>query len=403
MHDRIEREGIPGDLRFKLPCRDLGKLRNLGWIPMIGAVVLFVMAYHWGYDLALELWQDLPRNGSEIGVKDLLPALFLIPSLIMIFLGVKLLLTGWVLIGNRTWTEVGVTHTHLRVKDHLGPWKKKRKFPIQSITGLSMVEGFGDPAESADVPDKLSDMVPADLWSLLLYQGEGKERLLCLAYPQRVINELSQHLAAQLPGVSNVEIYVEEVEAAESKGDSQAFKIPEVPAGSKIIRQDLSDGVAFQVPKMGLGKGSHGLFTLGCIFFSFPLFFLAVILMSEGKETGFTLLLPFLVLSVFFLAGGFMIYFGLSSGTRKVLLKANRRSLRIESTSIFGKKEREWRAGEIVSLKISETGTTVGDTALTGLYVESKEGKTSAWLKMLSRKEQEWIMAHLKQSLGMSE
>ncbi len=402
MVPRIEREGVPGDLRFKLPCRDLGKLKNLGWIPLAGCIFLFLMAVGWGDDLARELWEDLPRNWREIEVADCLPALFLIPSLIMIFLGLKLLKTGAVILGNRTWTEVRVTHTHLRVKEHFGAWTKKRKFPVQSITGLSMAEGFGDKKDDTEVPDKFSAMIPEDLWSLLVFQGEENENLLCVGYPQRVINELSQHLAAQLPGVSNVEIYEEdeEEEAEEGRvGDPKPVKLPREPSGTKVIREVLPDGVAFQVPKMGLGKGSHGMFSFGCIFSCFPLVASGFMIFGNGVEKDLSLLFPILILSVFFLVGGGLMFAGLSTGTRKVIIAATRGGLRIESTSIFGEKDCEWRVGEIKPLKVSPTGTTVGNTALTALYVETQEGKTTAWLKMLGREEQEWIAAHLQKAL----
>ncbi|WFB35445.1 hypothetical protein P3T73_14905 [Kiritimatiellota bacterium B12222] len=398
---RIAWEGGPGDLHLKLPCRDLGSLKYLGGLLLLGSVILLLMAKAWGWEFAVNLWEDFPDEWQAVNGIVMMRVVFLIPAVMMVVLSARLLLTGCVLLFNLTRTSLRVTRTELQVIDYWGGWKKKRSFPVQSISRLSMARGFGAKKEGAEATRRLSAALSADFWSLVLLDADNESVFLAVGYPQLVIQELSRQLTAQLPGVSTVDMYEAPEQNEGRSAIHETVGITDAPADTKVVITHNGGAIQIDVPQLGLRKGGHGLFGFGCIFSLLPSLFLGVLL-YEGLGTDWTQWVPVFMVLIFLVVGVAMMAAGVAGGTREVQLTADAEGLRIVSRSLFGKKVCAWKVAEVKSLKVAKTGTTVGDVALRALYVESVEGKVSAWLKMLSRKEQEWIRALLQQAMGKS-
>lgn len=393
---QLQQSGVPGDVRIRMPNRDPGKIRLLGCAPVLVALFLFAMAYAWGGSLMKNFLGELPADGRGIRLPELFTLLFLIPSVVMIVFGCRLFWTGWVILFNRTRTEIRITRRHLIIRERLGGFSKKTKTAVPQEGELHIVNEEGPGRSKTSSAPRMDGWFKEELLGLMYETSYGKSTPISLLYPREVLMDLGSRLTLLLPGVGwgKADVPADEPEAVRPK--RQFARIPEEPADTRVEMQILSGGVGFDVPKMGVMKGSHGLFPMGVAFLTFPLIFLVVIL-KEGDLFG--MLFAGAVLSVFFLVGAVMTGFGLSSGTRRTLIGVRNGRLRIESTSLFGTKKQSWSATELKCLRVSPTGTTVNDLPLTALYVESADGNTSAWLKALSEEEQEWITAHLEAQL----
>jgi len=396
--DRIEVERGPGEMRWKLPSRDLGRARHLGWGGVVGFLFLSFMAFSWGAGLVGDLLEDGFPNVETLGPGDLFHLLFLLPALVMVVMGLRILWTGLTVVGNRTRTEVRVDRSQLEVRDFLGGWRKKRKWDVNRVARLEIARGTGNPDVPAEERSRTTiPWLPEDFWSVSACLSDGTSVAVALGYPLRVIQDLAAQLSSQLPAVSGATVVEEKGEAMEPRtGESNdPAPVPDAPEGMRVEMLQVADGVGFSVPAQGIWKGNHGLFLFGIVFGLFPVVFFGVILKAEG---GFSLelLFPAAILSVFLLIGGGMAFAGLVLGTRKTMIAFRGERLRVETESILGRKNREWRKGEIASLEVAPTGTRVNNRALTALYVEETGGRRTGWLKMLSREEQEWVAAHLR-------
>ena len=395
---RIEMERAPGEARWRLPCRDLGKARRLGWAGVAGCGALFGMAYLWGGSLARNLVETAPADIREWTLGDVVSVLFLIPAVFLVLLGLRVLWTGWVVLGNRTRTEVRATREWVGIREYLGGWRRKRKIHVNQIVKLEVARGILDwDQETRSDP---APWVPEDLWSLGARLQNGKRVPVVLGYPRGVIQEISSGLALQLPLGGGVELMPEPpVPDKDWTSGSEKVEVRPPPANTRVEMMQAADGVGFSIPAMGLLKGSHGMFVFGVMFNLFPAAFLVALLVLEDSPVD-ELLLAAGFLSVFFIIGTAVMLAGIAMGTRKTLIATGGGRLRVESDSVFGHKEREWAAGEIAALEVENTGTRVNNKALSALYVRERNGKRTAWLKMLSREEQKWIVGHLHHALA---
>lgn len=397
--DRLEVERSPGLTVWRLPGRELGPLRIWGLAGLAASLGIFLFAWVWGGDLLLEIMEDGLPDLEEWNPGELFRWVFLLPFGFLVVLGLRVLWTGLAVCTNRTRTVVEADREEIRIREILGGWRKKRTVSCRRITAWEMSRGVVDPTGEQEAGRQSQLSLPEDLWTLRARSQEGSSSALVVAYPRRILHEIATHLCAQFPGIPLTEGSGEETAPEAHSADvSREEVIPDPPAGSRVEMQQVPDGVGFSIPAQGVFKGSHGLFVFGLIFDLFPTFFLVILLTSEDM-TGKDLLIFGAFLSVFFLTGTGLMLSGLAMGTRRAVIAARAGRLRVETTSVFGTRQREWAAGDLQKLEVAHTGTRVNNRPLSALYIEAKDGTKTSWLQMLSRTEQDWIAAHLRNAL----
>lgn len=142
------------------------------------------MAFGWGGELFQGFIRDFPEDWRQLEITYLFPLLILIPSVIMIVFGLRLLWTGLVILGNRTWTEVRITRRKLIVVEHLGGWRQKRKMLIPQTGELVLVRGLRYKNEKPNPATQSMRWLPREIWSLHLSTQNEEGFPLAIFYPQ---------------------------------------------------------------------------------------------------------------------------------------------------------------------------------------------------------------------------
>lgn len=130
------------------------------------------------------------------------------------------------------------------------------------------------------------------------------------------------------------------------------------------------------------------------------IFALAMTGAIPGKVDG-SPFIAVLVMSFFELIGIVMLVASIHMGTRTSTIATSYGMLFISTTSIFGKKTRQWEREGISRIEIAPSGMSVNDRAVMQLAVVEKGGKTFGCLTQLNDAEIEWIAYELNQSLEL--
>jgi hypothetical protein len=173
------------------------------------------------------------------------------------------------------------------------------------------------------------------------------------------------------------------------------------PEGCLVEMKKTSEGLEWFIPASGVWNGTHGFFLFGLIFTAFPLAATVLFFVSEKRSLGLEILFPAIFVSIFWCVGLGILTTSLRIGTRKIHLVAGPEGIRIQASTIFGRKNIQWRKDELTSLRIASTGITVGDKKLTAIFVEASGRKRFGFAKALDRPDQEWILSQLRAQIGI--
>ena len=415
---RVEKDA--SSTRWILPARQLEELRVWGWAVFgVGAVAaLFMIAWIAG---PLSIGIGLIQQGQNFGWAAVGFSALGFGGL---FFGMRALVLGYKILKQQSRCELIIKRNRLYSVEKLGWFDWSRKIRLDSIDELSIDNGDGLRKSKRHRGNSLP--VVGEIVGLAAKCGD-KPFLLMLGYPEELTREVAKQISEEIGKSVSFQIKqkARDSEAAFSSpaADKSASRIPSLrlvdqtvpvtehldeeyeptqPADSNIVVHEQNDGtVAYEVPKAGIGKGSHGIFLFSIIWLAMCSVFVAVVLFSEG-EAGEGAPWPVLAMLALFMGVGIaLLLYGINLGTRSVMIGALPNGLFIERKSLFGTKWLEFDRDEIENISVGHSGMSVNDDPIDELKIELRTGKSTGLLRQLDDDELEWLAFSLSSSIGI--
>ena len=386
-------------VRYVLPRRQLGKARFAGLFLVLfgGFMVGFAV-----------VWMSGPVRGfleTEGPFRWLLFA-FAATGLIPLVFGLGFLGLGFATLLNVTHSEVEVTRGRLRAIERFGPLGFSRSRRIDAIERLVIGKAL------AELRDKRGRSVPigAQL-QVIRAEGDGIKPLkLAPGYARQLLQLLAQSLAEKIDAEApdrlferdrpSVEVETEQVES------EREDVVPDQPGGSDAVLDRRADGITISIPPAGVRKGSKGLFGFSILWNGFMVVFTLILTISSvnGQSgDGEAVWLMFAFTAVFWAIGIAMLLAAINMGKRRAILDVVGETLLITRASLFGTKQREFRADSVDRIVAGPSGMEVNDVPVIELQVHPRGGKKVGMLSQRSDDELEWIAAVLRAELRVGD
>ncbi len=415
--------------KWILPARDLGKWRHLGWLAFVPC--LFFLPFVFGLFRFLNafgfvFFGNPNGNGNpNPGFADWIPVLIAIP-ISLAFLGVfwqflKFASIGFGIVRQTTRTEIELDENGLICREVVGWSKFKRRAKNrESLMSLAVITSEEWAKLRRRSPSQTRTVViplPENLRYMLIAKQPGTDLFVIAAgYSAEILGAVAKDLGEALrlapdavleSGVIGNVLQASDVAYGNDSAWSAlaANAAPTQPEGSKVSVERREDGITFQVPSQGLWTGSRGLFFFAILWTGFStvmmvIFSLTMIGALPGKVEG-SPLIAVLVMGFFEAIGIAMLLGAIHMGTRTSTLATSYGMLFISSTSIFGKKTKQWDREEIGRIELAPSGMSVNDRPVMQLSVIDKSEKTFGCLTQLDDAEIEWIAYELNRSLEL--
>jgi hypothetical protein len=180
-------------------------------------------------------------------------------------------------------------------------------------------------------------------------------------------------------------------------GDGDDLPVPSQPAGSTIEIDRFEDGVSINVPPTGLWRSPLFLFGVfwNAILVIITVVFATIALNALPDEGAW--IMP-AALSVFWLVGIGVSLAGINMGIRRAGLAVADGTLMVLQTGLFGKKQREWPAGQVAEISVGPTGMTVNDKPVLELQIHDADGDRLGLLAGRSDEELAWLAGELRRA-----
>lgn len=416
--------------KWILPARDLGKWRHLGWFAFVPC--LFLLPFAFGIfrifnAFGFQFFANPNGNGNaNPGFADWIPVLIAIPSG-LVFIGVfwqflKFASIGFGVVRQATRTEIEVDENGLLCRELVG-WArfKRRVKDRESLMSLAVITSEECAKLRRRTPSQTRSVVvplPENLRYMLIAKRPGADFfVIAFGYSAEVLGAVAKDMGEvlRLPPDAVLESGVigNALQATDvAHGNDSAWSalaanaIPTQPEGSKVSIERREDGITFQVPSQGLWNGSRGLFFFAILWTGFStvmfvIFSLTMLGVMPGKVEG-SPVVAVLVMGFFEAIGVAMLLGAIHMGTRTSTLATSYGMLFISTTSIFGKKTKQWEKEGIDRIELAPSGMSVNDRPVMQLSVIDKSAATFGCLTQLSDAEIEWIAYELNQSLELS-
>ncbi|XZE37087.1 hypothetical protein SH501x_002683 [Pirellulaceae bacterium SH501] len=415
--------------KWILPARDLGKWRHLGWLALVPC--LFLLPFVFGLfrflnAFGLPLFGNPNGNGNaNPGIADWIPLLIAIPF-ILVFLGIfwqflKFASIGFGVVRQTTRTEIELDEKGVICREVIGWAKFKRRVKDrESLMSLAVITGEEWAKLRRRSPSQARSVVvplPENLRYMLVAKRPGTDLfVIAVGYSAEILGAVAKDLGEALrlapDAVIESGVIGNALQASDvAHGNDTAWTtlaantVPTQPEGSKVSIERREDGITFHVPSQGLWNGSKGLFFFAILWTGFStvmmvIFTLAMTGVLPGKVEG-SPLIAVLVMGFFEAIGIAMLLGAIHMGTRTSTLATSYGMLFISSTSIFGKKTKQWDREGIERIELAPSGMSVNDRPVMQLSVIDKSAKTFGCLTQLNDAEIEWIAYELNQSLEL--
>jgi hypothetical protein len=413
--------------KWILPHRDLGRWRHLGWLAFVPGLILLPFVYNifrFFNGFGLQIFGN-PKGNGPAGFADWIPIIIVIP-MGLVFLGIlwqflKIVSIGVGVLSQSTRTEIVLDEKGLASHEVVG-WKRfqRRVKDRETLLSLAVVTGeewarmrrrSRSDAGATVVP------LPEHLRYMLIAKRSGADIfVITFGYSAELLGALARDMGQvlRLAPVAVQENGVEfmgqseagsEDESDEAWSSLAAGTIPTKPDDSKVSLEKREDGLTIQIPSQGLLKGSKGLFFFAILWTTFSTFMTVIFALAmtgaiAGKVDG-SPLIAVLVMGLFEVIGIAMLVASIHMGTRTSTIATSYGMLFISTTSIFGKKTRQWEREGIFRIELAPSGMSVNDRPVMQLAVVEKGGKTFGCLTQLNDAEIDWIAYELNQSLEL--
>lgn len=368
------------EVQFELPVRSHSWARLVGL--MLICSVLFVVL-----NPAKNLWngvQELRRIGSFGG--DVGLVLFI---LLFVFAGCIPVVLGLMISFGRcrvTWRD-----GQFRATEILGPLQWTRRLPRRPIHSFEVRPP--QPSHQATVKHTVSGLA-----GLVIVFEDGTKKLLVLGYPRDAL----LWLAGELKSYVNTQLSTAPVEVIDTVAAQQtnavAYATLEQPPDSNVHLIMHTNGFELQIPPLGIIRGGGNILLFGlvwCIVIGFAGMAATTVPL---RGTGVRLLLIGILL-VFWCIGLVALGVAINIGRHSAVIIVDGDRLRLETKGLFGAKQLELHAHELVTICASEARFTVDQQPLFELHLNLRDGKRVRLLTGRNERELAWIAAQLRAAL----
>ncbi|MDA1052405.1 MAG: hypothetical protein O3C40_18250 [Planctomycetota bacterium] len=402
-------------VRYRLPRRQLGRVRHLGWIVVGFGVFITLFMIAWMSISVLGGLNDLNKGGGI----DFIAIAFGCFGLFGLIPGLGLLLGGIAVIGNRTRCEIEVRGGKIAVKERFFLFRIRRKRTTAEVQRLRVADANENTSgkQAYDTRLWLGDFDRA----LMAETGGTRGFPIAVAYPRDLLVRLAEELAPRLEAdwtstsaaikrdpaaIVDRETVGRKIEVVEGPAASDELPIvPVQPVGSTATIERRPYGITIDIPPAGLWKGSKGLFVFALLWNAFVSIFvvvgtLAAIGVVEMEDDGppwvmLVIIIPFVAAGVGMLIGA------INMGRRHATIATADDLVMVVRHSIFGKTTREWSADQIAAVCIGNSGMEVNDVSVKELQIHPHDGKKFGCLSQLNDDELVWIAGELNQALAI--
>jgi hypothetical protein len=168
------------------------------------------------------------------------------------------------------------------------------------------------------------------------------------------------------------------------------------PAGSRIVVQAQSNGIAISVPPAGIWKGARGLLFFGLTWLGMTSVFLTVVIRSHAP-VGIVLFL-----GIFVAIGIAMLGAAVKSGRQRVLLAVMDNRLAYQAISPFGTTRRQISGADIEDIRVGPSGTVVNGRPILEMQIQLTKGQGKiGLLSQYSTAELTWLASLLRSTLQL--
>jgi len=203
-------------------------------------------------------------------------------------------------------------------------------------------------------------------------------------------------------GISTSASRVEVVETSslnENDGD-----VANQPIGSRVQVEDRVTGVRLIVPPAGLWRGSKGLFSFALMWCGFMTVFTTLMITSGLKTEGgsaVNVLFPILFVLGFWGIGIGLMAASINLGRRTATLEVGGGQLRIETKSLFGTKQWEWKREDLTVIRADASSMEVNHRPVIQLQIHPRAGKKVGLLSGRNEDELRWMATRLRRALNV--
>ncbi|GEM_PF-2349038 len=211
---------------------------------------------------------------------------------------------------------------------------------------------------------------------------------------RRLAHEIAQEMA-RLTDQRAVEVTEPHhaAEALEANEPYVAEYVPQKPASTKAVLDQMGSGITLRVPPLGFTKATLPLMLFSLFWCGFVALF-TVIMFFTGVPLGF-----YLFISIFWAVGILVLLLGLNMMRKQAVIDVVHDTLLLTQQSIFGRKMHEWRRDELLDIRVDHSGTSVNNRSLMNLQFVPRDGKVVALFTGRDDDELNWMAAHLRTAM----
>ena len=322
-------------------------------------------------------------------------ALFGIPFLLV---GLGIIFAGiLMLIGH---SEVELTETSLTTLLRAGPLRRTQSRRAADLTHMEIGRSTSL-ASNANGATNHRRANTGYIYNAIHAHFKSEQPLaIASAYPLSMLRSLAHDLAQEHARIFDrrpVEITEphHEEETQTQQGPFIPEPLPDKPAGSTAVLDHLGSGICLRVPPLGFTKATMPLMIFSLFWLGFVSVFTFVMVLA-----GVPLAL-FLFISIFWLVGLLIFAMGLNMMRKQAVIDVVHDTLLLTQQGIFGRSQHEWRADELIDIRVDHSGTTVNNRPLLNLQFIPREGKVVGLFTGRSDAELHWMAAHLRAAMHM--
>lgn len=419
------RQEVDGVL-YRLPMRRVGALRLLG---------LFLMVFG-GFFAGLPVSSLFAINFGNAGTVSIvghaIHAGFILPFIVI---GLGVFATGLAI--NFGHSEIRLTHEELRGIERLWLLRWSWRCRVDEVQRLNISGGLTVNGQ------RVVEGRASDLAALTARTGKSKPISLALGYPRDTLRPLAEDIASRM-GRGSVEDHfgerfddakarlAAENDAAtsnDSDGKPQPVVLSEIddesliaaqsappdtisepPADSKMSLDRHGDGLTIHVHPLGVIKGSSGLLFFSLIWMGILTVITAAVVGSLAKgelAKHPSLIMPVLIVSLFWTIGICLFVYALSLGKRRAVLDVignpgeKRTTLVVTSAGLRNTRQDEWTVADLAAIRVGGSNMKSNNRELLELQIHPREGKKLSLFPGRDPAHLAWLAETLRAATGV--
>lgn len=335
-----------------------------------------------------------PSGGFDIG--SLFLALFGLPFLLA---GLAPITMGLLLILGHS--EVEITPDYITYSQRAGPLRRRQKRHSMNLTRLEIGRG---PDRRGQAEEAIQRGKPKPTFSINAIHAEFKDEspmAMCAGYPLVLLRALAKDIESEhqrITSVRSVAIEEPHVEGEHASLANEMYvpeSVPAQPTSSAVHIDRLPSGITLRIPPAGFTKAAMGPFLFGVIWCG------AISLFTFGMFAIGVPLAMYLFMSIFWIVGLAMLLLGVSLMRRQAVIDVVHDTLVVTQQGIFGRKQNEWRAEDLLDVRVDHSGTSINDRPILNLQFVPREGAIVGLGTGRDEEELYWMAAEIRTALRL--